>query len=82
MDGRAFETDQKMSREEALKCYTLDAAYGAFEENKKGSIKVGKFADFTILDRDIMRIPEEEILQSKVMMTIVGGKLRFERKSE
>ena len=82
LDGRAFETDQKMSREEALKCYTLDAAYGAFEENKKGSIKVGKFADFTILDRDIMRIPEEEILQSKVMMTIVGGKLRFERKGE
>jgi predicted amidohydrolase YtcJ len=75
LEGKAFETDQKMTRKEALQCYTLDAAYACFEDKVKGSIKVGKFADFTVLDLDIMTIPEEEILKTKVVMTIVGGKV-------
>jgi hypothetical protein len=79
LNGEAFETDQKMSREQALRCYTLDAAYGCFEENKKGSLKVGKFADFTVLSQDIMTVAEEEILKTKVLMTIVGGKTKLNR---
>ena len=73
-DG-GFEPDQKMTRYQALKSYTLDAAYGAFEEDIKGSIEVGKLADFTIFSADIMRIPEAEILEAKVEYTIIGGKV-------
>jgi predicted amidohydrolase YtcJ len=79
LDGRAFETDQKMSRDEALRCYTIDAAYAVFEESKKGSIKAGKFADFTVLDQDIMNIPEDKILKTKVMMTIIDGRIQFQK---
>lgn len=75
-DG-GFEPAEKMTREQALRSYTLDAAYGAFEEKIKGSIEAGKLADFTIIDKDIMTVPEEEILSTKVVMTIVGGKIVF-----
>jgi predicted amidohydrolase YtcJ len=71
-----YEPDQKMTREQALRSYTLDAAYGAFEENIKGSITKGKRADFTILSNDIMTISEEKILSAKIVMTIVGGEIR------
>ncbi|MEK6479489.1 amidohydrolase [Catalinimonas sp. 4WD22] len=74
-----FEPDQKMSREEALKSYTLDAAYGAFEEDIKGSIEVGKLADFSVFSQNIMIIPEEEILNTTADMTIVGGKILYKR---
>jgi predicted amidohydrolase YtcJ len=57
----------------------LDAAYGAFEENIKGSIEVGKLADFTILSSDIMKVSEMDILKTEVIMTIVGGKVAFEK---
>ena len=73
-----YEPDQKMTREQALRSYTLDAAYGAFEEDMKGSIEVGKLADFTIFDKDIMTVEEEEILNTKVVYTIVGGEVLFE----
>lgn len=72
-----YEPDQKMTREQALKSYTLDGAYAEFEENFKGSIEVGKAADFTIFDKNIMEIPENEILDSKVKMTVVGGKIVY-----
>jgi predicted amidohydrolase YtcJ len=75
-DG-GYEPEEKMTREQALKSYTLDAAYGAFEENIKGSLEVGKLADFVILSRDIMTIPEEELLETKVEMTIVGGRVVY-----
>jgi hypothetical protein len=75
-----YETDQRMSREQALRSYTIDAAYGAFEENIKGSIEVGKLADFTVLSKDIMSVPEQEILTTKVDMTIINGKILFNRK--
>ena len=71
-----------MSRMQALKSYTIDAAYGAFEEEIKGSIEVGKLADFTILDKDIMSIEEDEILNKRVEMTIVGGKVLYTRKQQ
>ncbi len=73
-----YEPAQKMTREEALRSYTIDAAFGAFEENIKGSIEVGKLADFTIFSKDLMRVPESEILSTQVSMTIVGGKVVFD----
>ncbi len=74
-----YEPDQKMTREEALRSYTIAPAYAAFEEDIKGSIKVGKLADFTVFSKDIMTIPEEEILDTKVDYTIVGGKVLYAR---
>ncbi len=76
-DG-GYEADQKMTREQALKTYTLDAAYGSFEEDIKGSIEVGKLADFVVLDRDLMQVPSEQILRTQVLYTIIGGEVVFE----
>ena len=76
-----YEPEQKMTREQALKSYTLDAAYGAFEENIKGSITAGKLADFTIYNQDIMTIPEEEFLKTEIAMTIFNGNVVY-KKSE
>ncbi|MCA0133293.1 amidohydrolase [Winogradskyella alexanderae] len=75
-----YEPDQKMTREQALKSYTLDAAYGAFEEDIKGSITVGKLADFTIYDQDLMTVEENKILDTEVVMTIFDGKVVYESK--
>ena len=74
-----FEPEEKMSRELALRTYTINAAYAAFEEKIKGSIEIGKLADFTILDRDIMSIDENKILDTKVEMTIIGGKIVYSK---
>ena len=74
-----YEPSQKMSRQEALRSYTLSPAYAAFEEDIKGSVEVGKLADFTVFSKDIMTIPEEEILSTKVDYTIVGGKVLYAR---
>ena len=74
-----YEPDQKMTRAEALRSYTLSPAYAAFEEAIKGSIEVGKLADFTVFSKDIMTVPEEEILETKVDYTIVGGKVLYAR---
>lgn len=75
--GEIFFQDQKMTRIEALKSYTINGAYAAFEENIKGSIEKGKLADFTVLSKDILTIPDKEILSTEVLMTIVGGKILF-----
>ncbi len=74
-----YEADQRMTREEALRSYTLDAAYGAFEEDIKGSIEVGKLADFTVFDQDLLQVAEDKILASQVMMTIVGGQVKYKK---
>ena len=79
MPEGGYEADQKMTRAEALKSYTLDGAFAEFEEDFKGSIEVGKAADFTIYDKDIMQVAEEEILTTKVMMTVVAGKVVFKK---
>jgi len=78
-DGTVFYPDQRMSREEALKSYTWNNAYAAFEEKLKGSLEAGKLADITVLSRDIMTIPEDEILATDVVYTVVGGKVVFDR---
>ena len=75
-----YEPEEKMTREQALRSYTLDAAYGAFEENIKGSITRGKLADFTVFTQDIMKVPDSDLLKTEIRMTIVGGKKVFEKK--
>lgn len=70
---------QRMTREEAIKGFTIWAAYAAFQEKVLGSIEIGKLADFTVLDRDILTIAPKEILQTNVVYTIVGGKIRYQR---
>jgi len=74
-----YEPAQKLTREQALRSYTLDAAYGAFEESIKGSIEPGKLADFTIFSKDIMTIGEDEILKTEVSMVIVDGKVAYKK---
>ena len=74
-----YEPGQKMTREQALRSYTLDAAYGAFEEGIKGSIEAGKLADFTVFSKNIMEVPENEILDTEVDMTVFGGKVVYQR---
>ena len=75
--GAAFYPDQRMSRMEALESTTLNAAHGAFEEHLKGSLEAGKLADVTVLSRDILTIPAEEIPDARVVYTIVGGKVAY-----
>ena len=74
-----YEASEKMTRQQALRSYTLDAAYGAFEENIKGSIQPGKLADFTVFSQDIMKVDETELMKTEVVMTILGGKTVYER---
>ena len=69
--------EQKISVEEALRAYTTEAAYASFEEDIKGTIKVGMLADLVLLDRDLTRIPAPEIAEAKVLETIVGGRSVF-----
>jgi len=69
--------DQRMTREEALRSWTIDAAYAAFEEKQKGSLAPGKLADFTMLSNDIMKVPAAEILKTRVLMTVVGGEVVY-----
>ena len=73
--------EEAMTREQALKSFTLWAAYAAFEEDLKGSIAAGKLADFTVLSADIMKIPEPEILKTRNLMTIIGGQVVYESPS-
>lgn len=74
-----YEPAEKMTREQALRSYTLDAAYGAFQDEFLGSVEEGKYADFTVFSKDIMTVAEDEILGAEVMMTIIGGRVVFER---
>jgi len=76
--AEGWHPEQAVSREQALKMFTIWPAYGVFEENDKGSIEVGKLADFTVLSQDILKIPEPEILKSRCVMTMIGGEVVFE----
>ena len=69
-----------MTRKEAINAYTLANAYAAFEEDIKGSISTGKWADLVLLSENILNCPEDSILRTKVMMTVVGGKVKYQRK--
>jgi hypothetical protein len=74
-----YEPKEKMTRQQALRSYTLDAAFGEFEEDIKGSIEVGKLADFTVFDQDIMTIDEDDILDTHVYMTVVNGQVVYQK---
>ena len=78
-NGSIFYPDQRMNRMEALRSYTINTARAAFEEDSKGTIKPGKYADFVVLSKDILTIPEDQIPTAQVMYTIVGGKVRYKR---
>jgi len=77
--GEGWHPEQAVSREHALKMFTLWPAYAAFEEKDKGSIEIGKLADFTVLSRDIMKIPAKEILETRNEMTVIGGEIIYSR---
>jgi predicted amidohydrolase YtcJ len=72
--------EEKMTRQEALEGMTIWPAYAAFQEDMMGSLTPGKYADFVVLDRDIMTVPEEDILGTQVLATYIGGKAVYERK--
>jgi len=76
--GEGWHPEQKVTREQALKMFTIWPAYAAFEEKSKGSIEPGKLADFTVLSADIMKIPEMEILKTRCVMTVINGEVVFE----
>ncbi len=71
--------EQKISVEEAIKAFTINNAYAAFEDDIRGSLETGKLADITVFDRNLIRIPEAELLDVEVLYTIVDGKIVFEK---
>jgi predicted amidohydrolase YtcJ len=75
-DGSIFYPDQRMSRMEALRSYTINAAFAGFDETNRGSLTVGKLADVTVLSKDLMTIPEDDIPSTRILYTIVGGKVQ------
>jgi predicted amidohydrolase YtcJ len=78
-NGQPFYPDQKMSRMEALRSYTVEPAYAAFEENLKGRLKTGMLGDITVLSQDILTVPEDDLMKTHVEYTIVGGKIAYQR---
>lgn len=76
-NGEAFVPEQAMSREEALRSMTRDAAWAAFEEDVVGTLEVGKYADITVFPADLLTIPAEEIRSYEVLATIVAGEIRY-----
>ena len=78
-DGSIFYSDQRLSRLDALRTYTINAAYAAFEEDLKGSLTAGKLADITVLSKNILTVPEDEIPSIEVVSTIVGGQVMYQR---
>jgi hypothetical protein len=78
-DGSAFFPEQRMRRDEALGSYTRNAAYAAFEEDFKGALKPGLLADIVVLSQDLMTVPDDQISSTKVLSTIVGGKVLYRR---
>ncbi len=81
-DGRAFFPEQRLSRLEALQTYTSKAAVAAFEEDIKGTLTPGKLADVTVLSKDILTMPEDEIPTAEVVYTIVGGQVMYRKGME
>jgi predicted amidohydrolase YtcJ len=76
-----FDPEERMTREEALRSYTLDGAYATFTEKQAGSIEAGKNADFVVLSRDIMQVPEAAILGARVEITVVAGRVLFMKRT-
>ncbi len=81
-DGSVFFPEQRMTRQQTLASYTTHGAYAAFEEDIKGTLSPGKLADITVFSKDIMTIPEDEILSTEVVYTIIGGKIKYKKSEE
>ena len=79
-DGSIFQPEQRLTREQALQSYTINNAFASFEEDLKGSITPGKLADITVLSKDIMTVPEDEILDTEIVYTILGGEVVYKWK--
>ena len=76
-NGNLFFPEEKMTRIEALKSYTINGAYAAFQEDKLGSLKIGKLADITILSKNLLSVPDYKLKNTTVEMTIIGGKIKY-----
>jgi predicted amidohydrolase YtcJ len=80
-EGTVFVPEQRVTREEGLRAYTLNNAYASFEEKELGSLTPGKYADIVVLSKNIMTVPDDEIPTARVDLTILGGRIRYERKA-
>lgn len=76
--GGVHQPDEKLTREQAIRLYTINNAYLTFEEKEKGSLEVGKLGDLIVIDRDVLTCPTDDIRETKVLTTIVGGKVVYE----
>ena len=76
-NGERFYPEHVLTREEALATYTINNAYAAFEEEIKGTLSPGKYADMVVLSNDLLTVAEEEVPNTKVEMTYVGGELKY-----
>jgi predicted amidohydrolase YtcJ len=76
-NGQVLNAEQRMSRLEALRSYTINNAFAAFEEDIKGSLTVGKLADITVLSQDILTVDEDEIPNTEIVYTIIGGEVMY-----
>jgi predicted amidohydrolase YtcJ len=78
-NGSIFFPEQRLTRQQTLESYTINNAYAAFEEDIKGSLVPGKLADITVLSKNIMTIPEDEILETEILYTIIAGQIKHQR---
>ncbi len=76
-NGSIFYPEQKMTRMEALKSYTINGAYASFQEDKLGSIEKGKLADIVVLSNDLLKVPDDQIKDTKIILTMVGGEVVY-----
>jgi predicted amidohydrolase YtcJ len=81
VDGTVLSPEQRITREEALRMWTINGAYGTFDEKNKGSIEPGKFADFAVINKDFLTCPEDEIRNIDTLTTVLDGKVVYERKA-
>jgi predicted amidohydrolase YtcJ len=80
--GQGWHPEQAVTREQALKMFTLWPAFAAFQEKERGSIETGKLADLTILSNDVMKVPEPDILKTKCVMTVINGEIVYDGRSK
>ena len=77
--GTVLFPEERLTREQAIRLYTVNNAYLHHEENEKGSLEVGKLADLIIVDRDVLDCTEEDLRRTRVLYTVIGGKVFYER---
>ena len=80
-NGQILNAEQRMNRMEALKSYTINNAFAGFQEDIKGTLTVGKLGDITVLDQDILIVDEEDIPNTEIVYTIIGGEVMYSRET-